>query len=71
MRMNKEEDTMATVIIVPEGAAAARVELTYEGDVSLTITEPEPGIELATVVDNDGTEIVFVNPASYSFSEDE
>lgn len=62
---------MATVIIVPEGAAEARVELIYEGDVSLTLSEPEAGIELATVIDNDGTEIVFVNPASYSFSEDE
>lgn len=63
---------MATVIIVPEGAAAERVELIYEGDnVTLNIEQPEEGIELVKVVDNDGTEIVFVNPASYSFEGDE
>ena len=65
---------MATIIIVPatEGAIEDQVHLEYNGDVSLSIEEvPEQGLVLVTVVDEDGEEQVFENPASYSFSEDE
>lgn len=60
---------MATIDIVPAGEAAEeQVHLLYEGDVSMSIKEL-PDVTLVTVVDTDGTEIVFADPASYSFSE--
>ena len=63
---------MAYVEIVPktDGPMDSAVHLQYKGAQSMTIEEL-PDVTLVTVVDRHGDEIVFEDPASYSYSEDE
>lgn len=72
MKQGKGVDKVAHIVIVPatEGSIEEQVHLHYDGDVSLNIDESGEAV-LVTVVDEDGTDIVFEDPASYSFEEDE
>lgn len=63
---------MANVIIVPktDGPIEDAVELEYKHAQSMTIEEL-PEVTLVKVVDRHGDEVVFEDPASYSYAEDE
>lgn len=63
----------ALVVIVPktDGDIEDAVHLEYKHVQSFDIEEPCEGLTLVRIVDRHGDEIVFENPASYSYSEEE
>jgi hypothetical protein len=72
-RYPKGVNEMAFVVIVPktDGSIEDAVHLEYKEAKSMSITEIPDGPTLVTVIDRHGDEVVFEDPASYSYSEED